>query len=306
MDDANRRQWRVAGMDCASCVAKVTRAVERLPGVSAVEVNLMAERLALDLAPDASAETVERQVAALGYTATPLPAGDRRRDGHGHAAPGRAHDRAHDRAGHDHTGHDHTGHDHAGHDHAGRDREAHDHAAHDHAGHDHAGHDHAGHDHGGGQGIAHSHGGHEDDPADAGKPWWRTGKAMLVWTLGGLVGAAYLLSLALPAAHQWLFVAATLVALLPFGRRAVALARAGSPFSIETLMCVAALGALVIGAAEEAAIVVLLFALGELLENVAAGRARAGIRALARLMPRTALRLGPDGAAETVPSERLR
>ncbi|MCK8784453.1 heavy metal translocating P-type ATPase, partial [Roseomonas sp. NAR14] len=39
---------------------------------------------------------------------------------------------------------------------------------------------------------------------------------------------------------------------------------------------------------------------------VAAGRARAGIRALARLMPRTALRLGPDGAAETVPSERLR
>jgi Cd2+/Zn2+-exporting ATPase len=37
--------WRVQGMDCASCVAKVRTAVERLPGILGVEVNLMAERL---------------------------------------------------------------------------------------------------------------------------------------------------------------------------------------------------------------------------------------------------------------------
>jgi len=37
--------WRVEGMDCASCVAKVRTAVERLPGILGVEVNLMAERL---------------------------------------------------------------------------------------------------------------------------------------------------------------------------------------------------------------------------------------------------------------------
>ena len=63
-------------------------------------------------------------------------------------------------------------------------------------------------------------------------------------------------------------VGATLTALVPFGRRAVALARAGTPFSIETLMCAAALGAVAIGAAAEAAVVVLLFAAGELLESV--------------------------------------
>ena len=55
-----------------------------------------------------------------------------------------------------------------------------------------------------------------------------------------------------------------------------------SPFSIETLMSVAAIGALVIGEAEEAAAVVFLFAVGELLERLKAGRARAGIKALRR------------------------
>ena len=67
---------------------------------------------------------------------------------------------------------------------------------------------------------------------------------------------------------------------------------AGTPFSIETLMTIAAVGAVIIGAAEEAAIVVFLFLVGELLEGVAAGRARASIRALADLVPKTALRRG--------------
>ncbi|MBU8542059.1 P-type ATPase, partial [Falsiroseomonas tokyonensis] len=113
-------------------------------------------------------------------------------------------------------------------------------------------------------------------------------------------------SLALPEHLTYpLFLAATLIALVPFGRRAWALARAGSPFSIETLMVTAAAGATVIGAAEEAAVVVLLFAVGELLENVAAGRARAGIRALAELMPRVALRLRADGGTEQIPADKL-
>lgn len=30
---AERLEWNVSGMDCASCVAKVARAVERMPGV---------------------------------------------------------------------------------------------------------------------------------------------------------------------------------------------------------------------------------------------------------------------------------
>lgn len=153
------------------------------------------------------------------------------------------------------------------------------------------GHDHAGHAHG-------------DDDDKPGVPWWRTGKARLAGLLAVLGGAAWALAHAFPAEAYWLYLAATLAAVLPFGRRALALARAGTPFSIETLMVTAALGAVAIGAAEEAAVVVLLFAVGELLEGVAAGRARAGIRALAELMPRMA-RPERDGAMVEVPAASL-
>ncbi len=226
-----RLSWRVEGMDCAACVASVTRAVERLPGVSAVEVNLVGERLSLALAPPGEETAVERQVKALGYGVAKIgeaPA----------AAP----------PGHHHHHHDH------------------------------------------------------DEEAG---PWWANGKARLAAMLGLLVAAAFLAAQVMPAAEHALYWAATLVALWPFGRRALALVRAGTPFSIETLMVVAALGALVIGAAAEAAMVVFLFAVGEWLEGVAAGRARAGIRALVALMPRSALRLRPGGGTEEVPATAL-
>ena len=70
-------------------------------------------------------------------------------------------------------------------------------------------------------------------------------------------------------------------------------------------MTVAAAGAIAIGAAEEAAVVIFLFAVGELLETVAAGRARAGIKALINLVPRTA-RIEEAGQVREVPVERLR
>ncbi|MEC7300515.1 MAG: heavy metal-associated domain-containing protein, partial [Pseudomonadota bacterium] len=46
---ARQREWRVTGMDCGSCAAKVRGAVERLPGVEGVDIALMAERLRLTL-----------------------------------------------------------------------------------------------------------------------------------------------------------------------------------------------------------------------------------------------------------------
>ncbi len=65
------------------------------------------------------------------------------------------------------------------------------------------------------------------------------------------------------------------------------------------LMTIAAAGAVIIGAAEEAAAVVFLFLVGELLEGVAAARARASIRGLTDLVPRTA-RVERDGAITEV------
>jgi Cd2+/Zn2+-exporting ATPase len=61
---------------------------------------------------------------------------------------------------------------------------------------------------------------------------------------------------------------AALISIVPFVNRAHARARPGTPFSIETLTSVAALGAMLLGAAQEVAVVILLFAIGDLLETV--------------------------------------
>src|SRR5690606_27712997 len=55
---------------------------------------------------------------------------------------------------------------------------------------------------------------------------------------------------------------------------------------------------------EEAAVVVFLFLLGELLEGIATGRVRASIRALAALMTKTAI-VETDGVLETVAADSL-
>jgi Cd2+/Zn2+-exporting ATPase len=134
--------------------------------------------------------------------------------------------------------------------------------------------------------------------------WWATRKGRLVIGSGTLLALAYAVSYLEPAWSFWAYLAATLAGLLPVARRALAGARTGTPFSIETLMSIASIGALAIGEAGEAAIVVFLFALGELLEGVAAGRARAGIEALTNLVPRTAMRLR-GAQPESVPVTAL-
>ncbi|WP_323889776.1 zinc/cadmium/mercury/lead-transporting ATPase [Aeromonas allosaccharophila] len=95
-----------------------------------------------------------------------------------------------------------------------------------------------------------------------------------------------------------LFTLATLWGLWPISRKAWALTKSGSPFAIETLMTVAALGALFLGETAEAAMVLLLFMLGEHLEAYAAGRARAGVTALMALVPDKALRIRTTAEGE--------
>ena len=135
--------------------------------------------------------------------------------------------------------------------------------------------------------------------------WWQTLKGKQVVGLGILMGVAYALALLFPDYGRWVFAVAVIAGVYPFARKAIALATSGSPFSIEMLMSVAALGALIIGEAEEAAAVVFLFSIGELLESVAADRARAGIRALASLVPKTAVLLDKNGAQRDVAAASL-
>ena len=248
---AEQREWRVTGMDCGSCAAKVRGAVERLPGVGDVDVALMAEQLRLTLdESQTSPERIEKAVRSVGFGIAPKGARPEKPKG-GFILPDGAFPAS---------------------------------AEPPEAG---------------------------TVPEDAGAPevgpasWMKTAKGRLVLGTGALLAAAWASRLVLPAetAH-WAFVLATLVGLVPVAQRAFTLARAGMPFTIEMLMTIAAGGALIIGEPEEAALVVFLFAVGELLEGVSAGKARDSIRALSNLVPKTA-RLETGGKVREVSAEEL-
>lgn len=160
-------------------------------------------------------------------------------------------------------------------------------------------------DHGGGHGHMHQHDHADHAHFDIGDgPWWKSRKALLTIGCGIALAAAWVTGLFVPTFGHWAFLVAMAVGLIPIARRALAAALTGTPFTIETLMTIAAVGAVFIGATEEAAAVVFLFLVGELLEGVAAGRARASIKDLTALVPKTAL-VEEHGAAREVPAETL-
>ena len=58
----------VSGMTCASCVARVEKALARLPGVSSASVNLATETATLRAGPDLQAQAITQAIERAGYT----------------------------------------------------------------------------------------------------------------------------------------------------------------------------------------------------------------------------------------------
>jgi len=85
--------------------------------------------------------------------------------------------------------------------------------------------------------------------------------------------------------------AALIAAGLPIARSAWRSLIGSRTISINALMTIAAIGAVIIGAHVEAGLVMVLFAIGEAIEGFTAARARDAIRSLMSLVPETALRL---------------
>ncbi len=137
----------------------------------------------------------------------------------------------------------------------------------------------------------------------AARPGWQQNRMLLLLAL--LVLLSSVLGQFAPAWGDRLFVLTTLIGLAPVARGAWQRLRSGSPFTIETLMTLASAGALIIGAHAEAAMVLLLFQLGEQLEGYAAARARSGVTRLMALRPESAIRL-QRGQRTEVPLTALR
>ncbi|MFG1426212.1 heavy metal translocating P-type ATPase [Roseixanthobacter glucoisosaccharinicivorans] len=244
-------RFRVSGMDCASCAAKIDSAARRVSGVEHVSISVTAGTMIVTHGSDSDLDALRKRVTSLGYEISRI-------EGSASSLPSVRADGTQGSCDH--------------HDHPHRQEEASE--LH-------------GHDHGAVDG-----------------PWWRSAKARLTILSGLALAAAFIVGNLVPSIDAWVFIAAMLIGLVPIARRAVMAAVNGVPFTIEMLMTIAAVGAVVIGAAEEAAAVVFLFLVGELLEGVAAGRARASIQSLTQLVPKTAL-LERQGRTVEVPAEDL-
>jgi len=66
--------FSVQGMSCASCVAKIERALHAVPGVVRARVNLGTEKATVETAARLPFEALQRAVEAIGYTGAALPA----------------------------------------------------------------------------------------------------------------------------------------------------------------------------------------------------------------------------------------
>ncbi len=120
-----------------------------------------------------------------------------------------------------------------------------------------------------------------------------------------LMLVSYFCQLITPTLGAIAFSVTTLIGLYPITRKAIKLGQSGSPFSIQTLMTIAALGALYLGDRAEAAMVLVLFLLGEELETYASVRARSGVKALMDLVPDVATVLGANGERKQVSVDQL-
>ncbi|MFK7755150.1 MAG: heavy metal translocating P-type ATPase [Sedimentitalea sp.] len=208
LSDASR-QFRIEGMDCASCAATITSALDGIAGVSNASVSVAREILTVDLqTPSDQGDVVERTVRSLGFGITPL--------------------------------------------------------------------------------------GSKKAQTPRTKTWWNTPKTRHLGLSVVLGLAAYLGSVLMPSMEHALFTIAVAFALFPIARRAIVAARLGAVFTIQMLMTVAAIGAVVIGEQTEALLVVVLFMVGEFLEGLAGEKARSGIKALGALLPRDAWLLVND------------
>lgn len=197
-------EWTVRGMDCASCAAKIRGVVERLPGVSDVSVAVVTERLRLLL----DERTTTRETVEETVRKLGYSVSPR--------ASGQDQKRRHDPEPNSAT-----------------DVRA------------------------GGRQGAHSPESQSPSPAPTGsaqhddtnetheESWFRTQKGRIVIVTGALVVLAWAFELFTSSElGRWAFTLACLLGLAPVARRAFAALRVGQPFTIESLMAIAAIGAL--------------------------------------------------------------
>lgn len=137
-----------------------------------------------------------------------------------------------------------------------------------------------------------------------GKAWWRDLRILSLFTCGIFTAIAFVLEkigIALPSTI--LYAIAVAVGGYYPARMGLAALRTLT-LNIRTLMVSGAIGAMFLGLWEEAAILVFIYSLGDVLEAYAVDRARGALRALMELMPKEAV-VRRNGEELTLPVEEV-
>ena len=143
--------------------------------------------------------------------------------------------------------------------------------------------------------------GQAEPDTEGARPWWRDGFVL------SMAVAAVLLLITLVAEYvlrsetlATVFGLATVVVGGSHYVREAAQALRARRLAFVQLLVLAVVGAVILGVVEEAAMLVVVFSLGEVLEAWVAHRARRSLRSLMDLVPATARRLIGDGVDERV------
>lgn len=138
------------------------------------------------------------------------------------------------------------------------------------------------------------------------KPWWIGNRqVMFLFACGLMTTVAFALKIAGAseiAVNSFFGLAILTGACYP--ARMGLLALRTLTLNIRLLMVIGAVGAIALGLYEEAALLVLIYSLGDVLEAFAVDRARGAIRALIDLLPEEAL-VKRNGRVETLPAEEI-
>ena len=144
-----------------------------------------------------------------------------------------------------------------------------------------------------------------DEAEEAERPWWRDPGLVVPILSGVAFGTGLALEwsglhiVALVAFWAGLLLGAN--TFVPGAIRNLVVKR---KLGIALLMTISAVGAVILGYVEEAAVLAFLFSIAEALEDKAMDRARGGLRALLKLVPETATVLR-DGTSVSVPAREI-
>ncbi|PJJ55458.1 cation-transporting ATPase G [Compostimonas suwonensis] len=143
-----------------------------------------------------------------------------------------------------------------------------------------------------------------DDDDDDDRPWWRS-PSVLIPIGSGVAFAAGLVCewTGADLAALVLFWIGLLLGASTFVPGALRKLFTRGKLGIGLLMTISAVGAVILGYVEEAAALAFLYSIAEALEDKAMDRARAGLRALLKLVPETALVKRGDATAEVEAKE---